>query len=148
MLLSLKIKKFIQRNKKVKIHARNISSSLNFSNNSYKDLNSKIKKLGLNNIKLIKGDFTKTLEIFFEKNKNKSIFASNIDCDLYLSYKKILPLLWNKINKNGLIMLDEYYSLKFPGAKIACDEFFEMNKIKPKVSKIKSGDFERWYIKK
>ena len=45
-------------------------------------------------------------------------------------------------------MLDEYYSLKFPGAKIACDEFFKENRIFPKFSKIRQGDFERWYVKK
>jgi hypothetical protein len=31
--------------------------------------------------------------------------------------------LWSNTIKGGIFYLDEYYSLKFPGAKIAVDEF-------------------------
>jgi len=45
--------------------------------------------------------------------------------------------------------LDEYYSLKFPGAKIACDQFFKQKKISAKSHvDIRPGEFERFYITK
>ena len=48
--------------------------------------------------------------------------------------------------KKGIIYLDEYYSLKFPGAKIATDKFCR-EKIFPNKIKNLKEDFERWYIK-
>ena len=108
----------------------------------------KIRLLGLKNIILIKGDFKKTIPSFFKKNTKKKDFAANIDCDLYDSYTTVLTHTWPRLNKNGIILLDEYYSLKFPGARIAADDFFKTNKIKPFKKKSWSTDFERWYIKK
>ena len=58
------------------------------------------------------------------------------------------PLFGKDYKKGHLIFLDEYYSLKFPGARIACNDFFKKNRIKPKMFKKKSQDFERWYIEK
>ena len=52
------------------------------------------------------------------------------------------------LEKNGYIHLDEYYSIKFPGARIAIDEFCSLNKIKLKKQKTPSYEFERWYLKK
>jgi len=129
-------------------HPKSISSSKDFSNNSYSNLIKKIKFLKLNNIQLIKGDFKKSIPNFFKKNPNKKIFAANIDCDLYNSYKIVFDYSWKRLSKNGIIYLDEYYSLKFPGARIASDQFFKQKKILPKKIKTWSTDFERWYIKK
>jgi hypothetical protein len=145
-----KIKEFNQRlnNNKSSLEAKNISSSNDFSNNSYSFLKKKIKLLGLKNIILIKGDFKKTIPSFFKKNTKKKVFAANIDCDLYDSYTTVLTHTWPRLNKNGIILLDEYYSLKFPGARIAADDFFKINKIKPFKKKSWNTDFERWYIKK
>lgn len=142
----LKIKKFSKITQS-KINASNISTSMDFSKNSYNKLLIKIKKLRLDNVILIKGNFNKTVPKFF-KNKKTKIFAGNIDCDLYSSYKIVLPVLWNNLINKGMIMLDEYYSLKFPGAKIACDEFFTKEKIKPYKTKKIEGEFERWFVKK
>ena len=135
-------------NNKSSLEAKNISSSNDFSNNSYSFLKKKIKLLGLKNIILIKGDFKKTIPSFFKKNTKKKVFAANIDCDLYDSYTTVLTHTWPRLNKNGIILLDEYYSLKFPGARIAADDFFKINKIKPFKKKSWNTDFERWYIKK
>ena len=145
-----KIKEFNQKlnNIKSSLEAKNISTSNDFSNNSYSFLQDKIKLLGLKNIVLVKGDFKKTIPSFFKKNKDKKIFAANIDCDLYDSYRIVLSHTWPRVNINGIILLDEYYSLKFPGARIAADDFFKINKIKPFKTKSWDTDFERWYIKK
>tara|TARA_B100000886_G_scaffold307151_1_gene240011 strand:+ start:2372 stop:3142 length:771 start_codon:yes stop_codon:yes gene_type:complete len=122
-----------------------ISSSKNFANTSYKYVKSLIRLFNLDNIVLIKGDFSKTVPIFFKNYKNK-IFSANIDCDLYNGYKICLPYLWKNLSKKGLIYLDEYYSLKFPGPRIACNEFFKKNNIKSlKITKTKNK-FDRCYL--
>jgi len=113
-----------------------------------REIKKKIKFLGLNNIKLIKGDFTNTLPSFFNKYKSKKIFSINMDCDLYKSYK-ILPLIYKKMSKGGFCHLDEYYSLKFPGPHIACNEFLERyDNIKLNKFKLSSSDFDRYYFRK
>ena len=97
----MKILKFL-RNKK-KFNPNNISSAKNF-NIDIREIRKKIKFLGLNNIKLIKGDFTNSFPSFFNRNKSKKIFAINMDCDLYKSYK-ILPLIYKKMNKGAFCHL-------------------------------------------
>ena len=113
---------------------KNISTSLDFSNNSLSNLKKKIKLLKLNNINLIKGNFRETLPRFSRKFKNKILLA-NIDCDLYESYKLALNYIWPSLTKKGIIYLDEYYSLKFPGARIASNEFFKKKRLN--LSKLK-----------
>ena len=44
--------------------------------------------------------------------------------------------------------LDEYYSLKFPGARIATDEFFFDKNDKPEMYPRQTMDFERWFVTK
>lgn len=122
----------------------NFSSSGNFTNTSIDNLHRKIKKLNLNNIKIIKGDFSQTLPFFF--NNNKKIFACNVDCDLYESYRIVLPYVWRNLSKGGFVHLDEYYSIKYPGAKIATDNFLNLNKITIKKFKDKNDDFFRYFL--
>ena len=133
----------------MKIHEGNISTSSTFSDTSLDAIKKKIDLLGLDNIVLIDGDFKETLPIFFEKHE-VNIFAANLDCDLYDGYEIALPFIWdNLIEQGGYVHLDEYYSLKFPGAKIACDQFFERKNISPKSHvNIRPGEFERFYITK
>ncbi len=130
------------------ISANNASGSGDFSDTSFSGLQAKIKALGLDNVELIKGDFRETIPEFFLK-KDKAIFAANIDCDLYEGYAVALPNVWENLSPNGYIHLDEYYSLKFPGAKISSDEFFCSKNIIPKMhTDTRPGEFERWYVKK
>ena len=72
----------------------------------------------------------------------------NIDCDLYDGYRIVLPFVWDNLSKGGYVHLDEYYSLKFPGARIATMEFCEKMKITPKQNLSRTGEFERWYLSK
>ena len=70
-----------------------------------------------------------------------------IDCDLYESYKYTLPKAWENTITGGMIYLDEYYSLKFPGAKIAVDEFIKDKSIKIETKSTNyDPDFLRSYI--
>ena len=91
-----------------------------------KGLMNKIQLLGLDNITLIQGNFSETIESFFNEN-SKKVFSANIDCDLYEGYKITLTPLFNNLVNGGYIHLDEYYSLKYPGPKIAVDEFLSKN---------------------
>lgn len=146
VLKNRKLISFLKKKNNNKINSYNLSSSGDFSNCSITELREKIKFLKLDNIVLVKGDFSKTLV-----NKNKkfnNLFAAIIDADLYSSYNKALPFIWGNLVKNGFLFLDEYYSLKFPGARIACDNFFKDTNSKPKKIKQVKGDFERWYVKK
>jgi hypothetical protein len=107
----------------------------------------KIEFFGLDNIILVEGDFKDTVPDFFASH-NIKIHSANIDCDLYESYKVVLPFIYNNLISGGYAHLDEYFSFKYPGAKIACDEFFNENNLKPIKNKSREGEFERWYLTK
>lgn len=139
-----KIRKF---NIGIDVNKKNISRSEDFRFNSKKDLLKKIRFLGLKNIKLIEGSFENTLPKFLKKYKNK-IFSVNMDCDLYKSYKVVLESIYPKLIKKGYVHLDEYYSLKFPGCKIAVDEFCNHHDIKVKKNKNFRWEFKRYYLEK
>ena len=76
------------------------------------------------------------------------IAAASLDCDLYESYKSALPWVWERLVPNGYVHLDEYYSLKYPGARIAVDEWCEEVGIEPRMHERIPGEFERWYLVK
>jgi len=143
----VKVFKKINVNLGKKLSVNKISSSKKFSNTSYRHVKSLIKLFNLNNVFLVKGDFSKTIPKFFKTFKKK-IFSANIDCDLYNGYKICLPYLWQNLNKRGMIYLDEYFSLKFPGPRIACNEFLKKKNIKS-LKIIKSQNkFDRCFITK
>lgn len=138
--LNLEYKSFI---KQTELNVKNISTSEDFSINSLAKLKRKIEYLGLDNIKLIKGDFALTM---LKEEKKKSFFAALIDCDLYLGYQTSLPFVYNRLSSGGYMYLDEYYSLKFPGARIASDEFFTDKIEQPFRHHTTQDDFERWGV--
>jgi hypothetical protein len=75
------------------------------------------------------------------------IMAGIIDCDLYSSYRAILRFLKKTLNQDALLYLDEYYSLKFPGAIIAVNEYVEKNNnFILKMDKPVKIEFERWHL--
>ena len=98
---------------------------------------SNLKNLGFEDkhfkkIKFIKGFFERTFQQ--EKDNISKISLLHIDCDLYSSTKISLETWFDKIEKNGLIVFDEYLNsaYQFPGAVKAIDEFLgvEKNQIK------------------
>lgn len=126
-----------------KPNIKTISQSGSFVNANYNMLLKKIKFLKLDNIQLVRGCFSETMAKSEIKN---GIMGALIDCDLYESYKTSLPFIWKSLNRGGYIFLDEYYSLKFPGAKVAVDEFKKDVNAQLKRHPIMPGDFERWYL--
>jgi hypothetical protein len=123
-----------------------ISSSMDFSETSLSLLKSKIKYFGLDNIILVDGDYKDTMTQ--KTHTNAKFMSALIDCDLYESHKISLPFVWDRMPIGGYLFLDEYYSLKFPGARIATNEFFSNKLDKPEMYPRKPMDFERWFVKK
>ena len=142
-----KLKKYHQLFKTTTIKANNISSSNSFNKTSLDFIKKKIKFFNLSSkINLIKGDFKYTLRK--KQNLPKKISAGIIDCDLYEGYKTSLQFFWPKLSIHGKLFLDEYYSLKFPGPRIAVNNFLKNNKNALLVKDGVTGNFERWSIKK
>ena len=61
----------------------------------------------------------------------------------------MLPIIFENLEPNGYINLDEYYSLKYPGAKIATDQFLiKYQDAKLVKNQTPSNEFIRYYITK
>ena len=141
----------IQKNKEyistrgAKTNPWDISNSGNFANTSLELVNRKIQHFKLDNsVKLIPGDFTKNLEV---QVSHLSFSLVLMDSDLYETYEKTLPIIWDKLSPRGYIYLDEYYSLKFPGPRIAVNNF--VAKTNCELIRLDDWlDFERWAIYK
>lgn len=128
------------------VTAQNVSLSGDFSGCSKADVQAKLDFLGLDNVQLVEGPFSETM--VGATAPMDSLMSVLIDADLYESYKVCLPFVWGRLSRGGYIFLDEYYSLKFPGARVATDEFFADKQDKPQCHKLIEGDFERWYVRK
>lgn len=100
------------------------------SNSGLKNVNQRT------SINLIKGFFEETLS----KAKIDKIALLNLDGDLYLSYKTCLDILLDKVMNGGIIIFDEYESVKYPGCKKAVLEFFREKDI------IKHHLYDRHFI--
>ena len=85
------------------------------------------------------GTFSETLPKFKE-----DIDILHLDCDLYQSYLDVLNNVYNNVNETGSVIFDEYYSLKYPGARIAVNEFFSNHKSNHFEKYITPYSFERW----
>jgi hypothetical protein len=128
----------------VNLSASNISTSADFSGTSIELLQKKIDYFELDNIRIIDGDYKDTM---LEKTYSEAKFMTVLmDCDLYESHQMALPFTWERMSSGGYMFLDEYYSLKFPGARKATDEFFKDRKEEPKMCDLKPMDFERWFV--
>lgn len=75
------------------------------------------------NIDLVEGDILKTLPEFLKKNPELRISLLNLDVDIYEPSKLILELLYPRIVKGGILILDDYGT--FPGETQAADEYFD-----------------------
>lgn len=92
-----------------------------------------IKHKNINNIELIKGNVFDTLDEFLEKNKQIKISLLHLDLDVYKPTKFILEKLYERMVPGGIIVFDDYGTVK--GATDAIDEFLkEKNKKIEKLS--------------
>jgi len=77
-----------------------------------------------NNVQLIKGNVLHTIPEYLEANPHLRISFLNIDVDVYEPTKACLDLLFDRVVKGGVILLDDYVSI-FPGANKAVEDFFK-----------------------
>lgn len=101
---------------------------------------------GVANVKLVAGSFATTLPTW----GGTAISLLILDCDLYDSYRLALLSLYDRVTSGGIIILDEYYSPKYPGARLAVDEFFADKPEKPLLAReyLAFHPYERWYVSK
>jgi len=59
----------------------------------------------------------------FKEIEKKNFSFVHIDVDLYQPIFDSLSFFWSKMIKGGIILLDDYGSVGFPGAKLAVDKF-------------------------
>lgn len=129
------------------VSAGTISSSGDFSKADVSVLRRKVELLGLENVRLVEGPFERTMAANAGGGPER-LCAALMDCDLYESHRAAMPFVWRVLEPGGLVFLDEYYSLKFPGARLAIDEFFASRAEKPEMHEHKAGEFERWSVRK
>ena len=128
------------------VHPSQISSSLDFSNTSIEYVQSRIDYLGLKErISIRVGDFSVDIEKLVRGEKFSLVL---LDSDLFKSYANTLPVLWNQLSPGGLIYLDEYYSLKFPGPRMAVNAFMHSISNGKLIQLPSWMEFERWAIEK
>ena len=128
------------------VSVANISTSGDFSKADLNSLRKKIELLGLGNIRIYEGDFKDTMNDVTPINRLGFAF---LDCDLYQGYVDSLNFVDTKLNIDGVIFLDEYYSLKFPGPRFAVNAFLSLHEnYKLKNIGKKQDDFERWILRK
>jgi len=71
---------------------------------------------------IVPGFFSDSLR----KCEVKSVALLHLDVDIYSSYKEALEFFYPRVSSGGIIAFDEYQSTtKYPGAKMAVDEFFK-----------------------
>lgn len=106
---------------------------------SEEELNMHLKNKGFKNYELIRGDINETIPEYISGNPSCKISLLHIDVDVYEPTKTILELLWDKIAKGGILMLDDYGTIE--GETKAVDEFFKEKNIqinKPRFNYIPS----------
>jgi hypothetical protein len=124
----------------------NVSSSGAFEETSKARIESLAAYLELTNTRVVEGPFEQTMVP--EAEEPSTIAAAILDCDLHGSYLVALEFIWPRLSEGGIIYLDEYYSLKFPGARIAVDEFFESKTVEFNRVVDDFNGFERWFVTK
>jgi len=134
------------RNQEEEINHLNVSSSGSFTETSAESILSKAKYLGLTNVQLVEGDFSQTMAE--EATQVGKISAAIIDCDLFESYITTFEFLWPRLSVGGFVYLDEYYSLKFPGARVATQKFFQGKNVEFHHVQDSFNGFERWWVKR
>ena len=107
-------------------------------------LNKSLKKKGLKNFKLIKGNILKSLPKFLKNKKKLKISFLHLDLDVYEPTKFVLNQLFKMVSKNGVILIDDYGQVA--GATRATNEFLKKNK-RLKIKNLKFNNRLKFIIK-
>jgi hypothetical protein len=82
------------------------------------------------NVELVKGDITKTIPEYIEKNPHLKISLLNLDTDIYEPAVTILEYLYPRIVNGGILIVDDYGT--FPGETKAVDDYFKNKNVQIK----------------
>ena len=96
-----------------------------FNDSSYKNILELFKSY--RNVYIYKGIFPDETSKFINNIMFKIV---HLDVDTYISYKKSLEFLYDRVIKRGYIIFDDYNEKTCRGATIAIDEFFKYKKEK------------------
>jgi len=103
----------------------------------------RIRAFGLaSKVTLLPGKF----EASFPKLAYKRFSLVHLDCDLYESYRNCLHFFYPRLERGGVILLDEYLDPVWPGCHKAVEEFIKGQPLK--VQEIREGIFKRYMIVK
>jgi len=89
----------------------------------------------INKIELIKGDCTKTIPDFLQKNPHLLVGMLFIDLDLYEPTYYTLNKLWDLVVPGGVIVFDEYGLVPWGGEATAFDQFCKEQNIEIELKK-------------
>lgn len=78
---------------------------------SKEELEKVFKFKNFDNIELCKGDILETLPKYLKNHPELRISILHIDVDVYKPSKLILELLFDKVVKGGIVILDDYYCI-------------------------------------
>ena len=79
------------------------------------------------NYELVEGDIKNTIPAYVEQHKELKIALLHIDVDIYEPTKIILENLFDRIVKDGILVLDDYSTV--PGETKAIDDYFGNRRI-------------------
>jgi hypothetical protein len=97
------------------------------------DVFDKIRPLGhISKIQLIKGDATKTIPEFLEKNKHLVTALLYLDFDIYTPTKTAIESFIKTMPKGSMIVFDELNIENWPGETIAVSETLGINNLRIK----------------
>lgn len=88
-----------------------------------KEIRRVMKYKNIQNYELIKGDIINTVPQYCSDNPHLKIALLHIDTDVYEPAVTILQNMFDRVVKNGIVMLDDYAT--FPGETKAVDEFIK-----------------------
>lgn len=99
---------------------------------------------GINNrVELIEGDITETVPKYVKEHPDLKISLLNLDVDIYEPTVIILEHLYPRIEKGGILTLDDYG--KFPGETKAVDDYFKDKNVE--IKKFSFCTYPRFIIK-
>lgn len=73
-------------------------------------------------VELVKGDICETVGKYLQENPHLKVSLLNLDTDIYEPATVILENFWPRIQKGGILILDDYGV--FPGETRAVDDYF------------------------
>ena len=79
-------------------------------------------------VELVSGDICETIPKYIKENPELKISLLNLDTDIYEPAVTILEYLYPKIERGGILILDDYGV--FPGETKAVDEYFKNKPVK------------------